>query len=139
NDPQQLAFLTEQFARNHAVVLPQFLSPDVLAELQNRVASATFELRSDYKKTGREYAREDAVEARDISVHFLRMLLNDPQLFRTLQQFTGCPAIAAFQGRIYRWSASADHFDDWHSDIGRGNLLGLTINLGGSYDGGVFQ
>jgi len=140
-DPQQLASLAEQFARQHAVVLPDFLGADVIAFLQDRIAKARFDSRSDYDNTGQEYGRELTLDGSDISIHFLRLRLNNPRLFQTLQQITGCAPISAYSGRIYQWAANSGHFDDWHSDItpDGSNLLGLKINVGGPYDGGVFM
>lgn len=139
-DSIQLANQKEEFARNHSVVLPHFLGADILQYLEQRLAIAHFDVRSDYSKSGREFAREHAVKGQDISVHFLVMLLNNTQLFQALQALTGCPAISNFQGRIYRMEANSGHYDSWHGDNDNGRLLGISINLGrGRYTGGMFQ
>jgi hypothetical protein len=66
-------------------------------------------------------------------------LVNDPALFATIERITGCRPIGCFTGRLYRMLPGRDDFDTWHSDAIQHRMVGMSVNLGPPYEGGVFQ
>jgi len=68
----------------------------------------------------------------------LLLLLNNAQLFKIIDQITGCGQIGCFRGRIYRNLPGANHHVAWHTDLNETRLVALTINLNAEpYQGGV--
>jgi len=60
----------------------------------------------------------------------LELALNDPAIFRAIEQITGCPPIARFGGFVYRLSPVHGHRHHWHSDLVEGRLVAMSVNLG---------
>jgi hypothetical protein len=70
----------------------------------------------------------------------LEFLMNDPELHRAIAGLAGCAPIRCFEGRIYRIVPATDHYDSWHSDVGQGRLLALSVNVGRDpFEGGALQ
>jgi hypothetical protein len=68
----------------------------------------------------------------------LLLLLNNPQLFKIIDQITGCGHVGCFRGRIYRNLPGANHHVAWHTDLNETRLVALTVNLNEeTYKGGV--
>ena len=66
------------------------------------------------------------------------MLLNDSTLFETVQSITGCDPIGSCYPVVFRLDPGTGG-DSWHDDVDGNRLVGLTVNIGGRYDGGVLQ
>ncbi|HVQ40024.1 MAG TPA: 2OG-Fe(II) oxygenase, partial [Pyrinomonadaceae bacterium] len=78
------------------------------------------------------------------------LLLNNPELFKVVEQITGCGHIGCLRGRIYRIVPGTSHHDEpdhyqtpyeiltgWHTDLNGTRLLALSINLNTEpYEGG---
>jgi hypothetical protein len=73
------------------------------------------------------------------AVRLMFFLVNDPSLFAIVRRITGCPRIGCFTGRVYRMIPGAGDYDTWHSDAIQHRMIGMSINLGEAYEGGVFQ
>jgi hypothetical protein len=70
----------------------------------------------------------------------LLFLVSGDSFFRLVEQITGCAEIGHFEGRVYRMLSSADHHDQWHSDVGMGRMVALSVNLSAQvYEGGVLE
>ncbi len=130
----RLAALRERFARDGYVKLPGFLSPGLLAAVLAAVDRTVFEPRV-HEGIGVEVcARQGAASGA------LEFLLNDAALHAAVSELTGCAPIRCFEGRIYRLVPGTDHYDSWHSDVGQGRLLAVSINLGRQpFEGGELQ
>lgn len=133
--PAEVEDLSQQFQQRHAIVLEQLLEPGLLAQVQEALGRAQF-LPRHHGRVGSELcATEDS-----LAVHMLLLLTNNPRLLALIQTITGCPPVGGYEGRIYRLPPSPEYFDNWHSDMQDGRLIGMSINLGAEpYQGGVFE
>ncbi|MGE3276871.1 MAG: 2OG-Fe(II) oxygenase [Vicinamibacterales bacterium] len=135
-EPEVLAGWKETFRQHHALVWPGFLGADLGALVRRRLAAAPFTTRHDG-------TREIEQQLDDPVLHgTLQAVLNDPALWRLVQDVTGCAALGGFSGRIYRREARGDgaHYFPWHSDTTDGRVVGFSLNLGeAGYDGGRLQ
>lgn len=137
--PSEIEDLRAEFGENKCVVLPGFLDDSVLSFLLEHVANAEFQIRSDVGPTG-EFARELTISSLSPIVHWFNLLLNNPDLFQTIQRLADCAPIGNFLGRIYRMLPDSDHYDSWHKDTGNFSLIGISINLSErKYLDGLFE
>ena len=129
-----LALLRAEFDRQHLLHVPGFLAPPLLQLILETLAQTTFQPR--VQPTGTELRPVDTT-----SYYALELLMNSPQLFRLIEQITGCTGIACFNGRIYRRSQSPEHEQRWHTDVAAdGRVVAVSINLSTEvYRGGVLQ
>ena len=126
--------LRAQFSDQQCVQLPRFLDPDLLARLQEQVDHAQFDDRV-HDDIGRELCMTS-----NAALSWLYFLANDPEVFRMVQQVTGCGPIGCFTGRVYRMLPGPGHYDSWHTDALEHRVVGMSVNLGrGIYTGGVFE
>jgi hypothetical protein len=127
------AALREQFDRDHCVKIEGFLAPDALAMVQRFTGEVAFVPRV-HDGIGAELCLPDGR-----AVRLMFFLVNDPALFAVVRQVTGCARIGCFTGRLYRMAPGAGNHDSWHSDVVEERMIGMSVNLGGPYQGGVFQ
>ena len=125
-----------EFDENHAIRLPSLLPPDVLQFLHRRIEAGAW---TDYQHgtSARELLLDD-----EPAIQLLHFLVGAPDFLDVVRRITGCEAIQAFRGRIYRFLPIRQHVHRWHDDLGEdpGRLVGMSINLGPQpYEGGVFQ
>ena len=129
-----LASLREAFDRHHVIRLCGFLHPDLLASIQGGVQAAAF-----YDRGHDDIAREDCM-VENATLALLCLTMNDPAVFRLIEQITGCATIRFFNGRVYVMRPDAGHYDRWHSDTTQGRLIGMSVNLSSrEFTGGHFQ
>jgi hypothetical protein len=129
-----VAALRRTFAERHCAKLTGLLEPGLVDEVRAQIARGTF----------REFAHGSiATELRldaGVCTGLLHFLTNDPRLFRVVESVSGCTAIRAFAGRVYRRLPGGRHHDSWHGDIDGKRLVGMSVNLSAEiYDGGVFE
>jgi len=117
------ALYEQRFRERHQVKLPGFLDKRLLHKLQAQLRTATF-VPKVHQGVGHELACWDS-PAGDA----LLFLMNDPALFRLVQELTGTGPIGCFVGRIYRMIAVATAHESWHSDMSDHRLIALTVNL----------
>src|ERR1043165_1501966 len=130
----ELPSIRTTFAEQHWLRLPNFLDTRLLELIEKKLHET-------------EYCvvdRETGVELRPIDcTAYLaaELLLNNPKLFRAMEQITACERIACFSGRIYRRPASSTYSTRWHNDTtDEGRMLALSINLNAEpYEGGALQ
>lgn len=134
-DDTRIEALRDELARRHAVRFRRFLDSDLLARVQNEIDAATFSVRED-EGIAVELCLEPS-RALDI----VMFVMNTPQMFGVVRAITGCEAIEAFAGRIYRFDPAVAHHDSWHDDTsGANRLAGFSLNLSrDKYRGGSFQ
>lgn len=129
-----LAAMRGHFDEHHAVHLPRFLHPALLAFIQRSLRTARFDDRVD-----EEIAREQCM-ADNATLAMLWLFMNDARLFDVIGRITGCAPLEYFIGRVYLMRADADHYDRWHSDMSYGRRIGMSVNLSeGEFQGGAFE
>ena len=115
------------------VRLPAILDREVFEIAQAQLGASQFE-----EKTANLY-RELTV-ANNALPFALLLLLNNPRLFRLIEEITGCGHIGCFRGRIYRIVPGANHHVEWHTDLNGTRLVALSVNLNSEpYEGGVLS
>jgi hypothetical protein len=111
--------------------LPTFLDQEMWETAQEQLGTSDFE-----EKTASLY-RELNVSNSALPFALL-LLLNNAQLFKIIDQITGCGHVGCFRGRIYRNLPGANHHVAWHTDLNKTRLVALTVNLNREpYQGGV--
>jgi len=111
-----------------------FLEEGLLGRIVDAVDRTTF-YRRVHDGIGVELCAESGAAS-----GVLEFLMNDPALHHAIASLAGCPPIQCFEGRIYRIVPATDHYDSWHSDVGEGRQLALSINLGREpFEGGALQ
>jgi len=106
-----------------------------------QIESAQFYRNSHRDHLAQEFAWDLTIRENELALHQIHFLLNNPRVFRAIQEITSCPKIGCFGGRIYRSLPNKEHRLDWHDDTDRSErLLGISINLSTErYAGGIFQ
>jgi hypothetical protein len=124
-----------EFDRCHCVRVPRLVDCDLLTELRERVEQSTFRERvHEGIDANSELCLND-----DSVCGILQFLFNGRELFRFVQNISGCERIGCFAGRVYRVVPGAGHHDAWHDDLGEHRMIAMSVNLGGDYQGGVLQ
>ena len=133
--PEAAATLKAAFEQQQCVKLRSLLSADLVAAIQTAITRSTFRERS-HGTLASELCLEDGV-----CTGLLHFLINDPRLFRLVEQIAGCSGIRSFGGRIYRRHPGGQHYDHWHGDLADPRrLVGLSVKLSTEiYEGGVFE
>ena len=132
--PAALEELRAEFCTRHCVRLRGFVEPRVLAKIQAQVAAAPFAPRA-HGSISTELCMQPHA-----AVGLLHFLVNDPAVFRLVEQVSGVRGLSFFVGRVYRMLAGSGHYDSWHTDVGNDHQIGMSVNLGAEpYEGGVFQ
>ena len=134
SDTGEIARLRREFHAVHCVRLPQLLEPPLLAFLERRLEQGQWQTRT-YPGVGEEYVLEDLP-----ALNLLHFVSNLPDFRNLIQEITGCGPLRRFRGRIYRMTAAAGHYDDWHDDNFDNRLVGISLNLmPRAFRGGLFQ
>lgn len=121
------------FKKQDWVRLPAILDRELLGIAQAQLGESQFE-----EKTANLY-RELTVSASALPFALL-LLLNNRQLFKLIEEITGCGHIGCFRGRIYRIVPGANHHVEWHTDLNSTRLVALSVNLNTEpYEGGVLS
>ena len=122
------------FRQCHCARLPSLLDPALLTSLQDQIDRGAF-----FTKRHGTAATELCLEP-DAAVALLHFLVNDPALYRLVEDVTGCGTVRCFFGRVYRHVPGTDHHHAWHSDVTHNRVIGMSINLGrDAYEGGIFE
>jgi 2OG-Fe(II) oxygenase superfamily len=105
-----------------------------LAFLEHRLEQDKWQTKI-YPGVGEEYVLEDLP-----ALNLLHFVANLPDFLNLIQEITGCGPLRRFKGRIYRMTAAAGHYDEWHSDNFDNRLIGMSLNLSPRpFRGGLFQ
>lgn len=133
-DGHEAAGLRAEFSAVHCVRLPRLLAPSLLAFVQQRLEQGRWETRI-YPDVGEEYLLDDLP-----ALNLLHFIANLQDFRNLLEEITGCTPLRGFQGRIYRMTAAAGHYDNWHDDTIGPRLVGMSLNLSPRpFRGGRFQ
>jgi hypothetical protein len=126
--------LNEKFRRRHCIVLPGLLERALAEDLARRVEAAEFS-RLEHEGIGVE-----ACMRRNSTLAWLLLLVNDRRVVDFVRSITGCGPIGHFMGRVYRLEPGGEHHDSWHTDLGEGRMLAMSINLSTQpYEGGALE
>ena len=136
---EDLELARAEFEQHDWIRLPTLLDRELWNMLQQQLASSNLE-----EKTGSIYREHN------VSDSALLLLLNNAQLFKIIEQITGCGHIGCFRGRTYRIVPGANPHDEinnyreiltgWHTDLNGTRRVALSINLNTEpYRGGVFR
>lgn len=126
--------LRRDFERQHYVRLPQLLDEELRDLIANRIDDGPFVDRT-HEGIGTELCLVPG-----LATSALQLLFNDPDMLAAISQIADCPHVGCFDGRVYRMSPSAGHYDSWHSDAGEDRLVAISLNFGRErYEGGVLE
>ena len=126
--------LREEFRAHRCVRVTSFIEPRLLSRIQEQIADAAFADRTHGTIS------TELCMTRNACLGLLHFLVNDPAVFRFVEQVSGCRGLGFFVGRVYRMCADREHYDSWHADLHPDHQLGMSVNLGTEpYDGGRFE
>ena len=122
--------------------LPAILDPELWNMIQHQLQNGNSE-----EKTPGIYPEYNVIDST------LSLLLNNPKLFKLVEQITDCGHIGCLRGRTYRIVPGANHrveethyqtyyeiLTGWHTDLNGTRRLALSINLNTEpYQGGVLS
>ncbi len=135
------------FADRHLVVLPRFVEDSLLDRLCTAVAEGEFRVNEVPS-----VVRELAMTKPSWVPQLFWLLLNHRDVLAAVQELAdNCNdtfggrrdvvdgAVRSFRvGRLLKLLPGRGHYSTWHSDVGGGSLIGLTVNLSeGSVGGGI--
>jgi len=136
-DQDEVVLLKSAFERDHCVLLPGLLDPELLKFLAPRLDQQTW-IRKIHPDVGAEDVLNDA-----LAVGLLDFVTNTPAFLAAVRDISGRADVAIFRGRIYRLMPESEDYDSWHSDVVQDEaprLAGMSINLGArAYTGGALQ
>jgi len=131
--------LRDEFASTNCILVPGFLSGSILENILKKLERAPFQTKFEMNEMNK-FGKVLFVPVNDPIVFMFQFLLNNRDLFSTLQEITQCGHIGNFVGRIHRSEEGGDHAIGWHSDNSDTRLLAITLCLGtDDYTGGKFQ
>jgi 2OG-Fe(II) oxygenase superfamily len=129
-----LRALLAQFQRDHYIILPKLIEPDLLGTILKRIESAPF-LKNEFNGIVSESTMDDP-----LTFSVLLFLVNIPEFQRLVQRITGCRRIANFQGRVYKLNPATGDRIVWHSDVLNHRMVTFSLNLTTqNYRGGTLQ
>ena len=92
--PDSLSSMRRTFGEQHALRLPRFLDPDLLAYIHQSIRVASF-----YERDHEDIAREACMNDNPM-LAMMCLIMNDTRLFDVVHSITGCASIGYFSGRI---------------------------------------
>jgi hypothetical protein len=123
-----------QFHNQYCILIREFLEPDLLARLQDKIAAADF-----FEKHNVDVGDEARMQS-DPASTALEFLMNDPALHAFVREVTGIGPIGAYRGRVYSLLPDTGMMSDWHNDMVAGRLATMVTNLStAAYEGGLLQ
>jgi hypothetical protein len=140
-DEAQVDALQREFAEKSCVILPRLLEAHLLEKLLLAVDKANFEQQKHIDHNEKIFGTDLSIQNRNLALHQVHFLLNNPQLFKLVEKITQCKPINGFAGRIYKNMPNTDHKLDWHDDTeDKSRIIAVSMNLSREkFEGGVFQ
>jgi hypothetical protein len=131
---QDVAQLRARFDREHCILLPRLIDPELLRTIQRRIDE------SEFRPFIHEGIGHDSNLVDEFTVHILFFLTNDPRFLQIVREITTCTEIDAFHGRVYRMDPALSNMDSWHDDMLENRLVGMSLNLSRTaFAGAAFQ
>ena len=59
----------------------------------------------------------------------LSFLVSNPAFLRLIERITDCPRLGQFNGRVYRMTATKEHYSEWHNDVVGDRRVAMSLNL----------
>lgn len=138
-DDSKIELYKTEYAETHCVFLPGFLKGALRDSFLNKIATADFYTKFE-SHSDNQFGKVTVLGMKDPILFSFLFMMNNQQLFKQLQQITGCETIGNFTGRIHRSEAGEDHEIHWHGDNSDNRLIAITLNLGhDKFSGGKFQ
>jgi len=129
-----LRALRAQFQRDHYIILPKLVEPELFRTILNRIESAPFE-KKEYNGIVAQSVMVDPV-----TYSLMLFLVNMPQFQSFVQRIAGCRKISDFNGRVYRLYPKTDDRIVWHTDVLDHRMVTFSLNLTThEYRGGTLQ
>lgn len=137
NDAASRQRLRAAFAAQHWIKLHNVLDPNLLADVQARLAAATFVERTH---PGVVPPSVDLSMVPNTASGLLELVFNDDAVRGLVAEVSQCGPIARFGGFVYRLDARSGLEHHWHNDLVEGRLVAMSVNLGPDrYAGGTLQ
>jgi hypothetical protein len=138
-DENKIESYRAEYAATNCIFVGGFVEQTILQSLLKKLDEDSFKTKLEMDGEDK-FGKVLALLPNHPAVFILNMLLNNPQLFDTLQQITGCAPINNFTGRIHRSESGQEHEIGWHGDNSDNRLLAISLGLGtDSYTGAKFQ
>lgn len=135
-----LLFCQKQFEDENVFICPDFFSSDLNNLINNHLLNAPFTIKADQKKDGQLLSQEYTISRNSTLVQVLHFYLNQQTVIEAVKKISGISTINSFEGRVYKFEADQNSFDNWHDDMSDGRLLGMSLNLStNAFDGGSFM
>ena len=133
----EIAGLRAHFDEHHWIKVRGVLSPDLLADVQSRLARAEF---VETMHPGVTPPSRDLSMVPNALSALLELVFNDRTLFDFVQRATGCEPVGRFGGFVYRLTDTHGQTHHWHNDLHESRLVAMSVNLGpGAYEGGLLE
>lgn len=130
-EPDELTLARASFDDRHMARLARVLDASILDEIRSQIDAASFSDRTD-----EGIARESTMNAPGVLARLL-FLINDERFVETVRRATGVDDIVGFDGRVFRFSSAAGHYDSWHTDVDGVRRVAMSLNLSaGPIEGG---
>lgn len=134
DDSPELAAARETYARQHGVILRQFLAPDLL-----ELALEEIDREPLVEQDEGGYGPDLVLPPSRIG-SLLYFLANRPEMYDAVRSITGCDPVRGFDGRVARLPAGIGTGYHWHTDAVGGRLVAVSLNLSrGACEGGRLQ
>jgi hypothetical protein len=115
--------LRTRFQRDHYIILPKLIEPDLLATILKRIEAAP-SVKKEYDGIIAESIIDDP-----LTYNLFLFLLGIPEFQLLVQRITGSRRIANFKGRIYRLNPTTGDRIVWHTDSCDHRMLTFSLNL----------
>ncbi len=139
-EESQISTYQEQFRNQHLFVCPNFLALELQGLIKKQFLNTSFTIMADKKKDGELLSQEYTIPSDSVLVKILHFYLNQKEVIDAVKKISGVSTIKSFQGRVYKFEADQYSFDNWHDDLSKGRLLGMSLNLSEeAYKGGEFK
>ena len=135
-DAAERTALRRHFDAHRWARLPAVLEPALLRDVQQLLDRATF---APHRHEQVSPPSIDWIMAPGPASALLEMLFNDSEIYRDIEDITGCDRVARFAALLYRMVPGQGHEHHWHDDLMDGRMIGMSVNLGPHYEGGVFE
>ena len=132
---ETVAAHARKYRDRHHTKLEGLIEPELLQYIVDRLAGADFVERVH---EGIDANREFCMSHNALAGH-LHFLFNDQRLFSVIEAITGCRPIGSFGGRVYRFDPAEGHHDAWHDDLDGRRMVAMSLNLGGTFEGGILE
>jgi predicted 2-oxoglutarate/Fe(II)-dependent dioxygenase YbiX len=125
-----------RFENRHWTRLPGLFDDGLLRRFEAALSNTAF------AELSHQRVASDSTDLRVMGAaasELLVLLCNDPVVLRAVEDMTGCAPLTRFNGSVYRMRQDEGHRQAWHDDLIDGRSVTLSVNVGGSYGGGVLE